>query len=709
MNIRQDARRQIEQAKMLHRQGRLAEAMAIYGDVLARDARWFEPHYLLALANYQQGNAAEAYRLVSRALEVKPRATEALALLAGALLALNRPAEALATCDRILALSPNDVEMACNRAVVLTRLDRIDEAIEQYGEVLVRRPDLVVARFNRGSLLARRARYSDALADFDRVLASVPGHLDALKNQGNVLVQLERRSEALVSYDRILMVRPDDVDALSNRGATLRWLDRNAEAIASYEKALAVNPRHANTLLNYGTLLYEMRRLEAALNLYDRLLALAPNDIDALAGAWSNRGLVLSKLNRHDAALASCDKAVALQPDEPYVYNNRGEVLAKMKRHREALASYEQAVAVNAVGAHLGPRNTLGQDAGRDETLARYDRRAVFDLAQSYFAMGFLRIRLGEWKEGWELYEWRWRTRDIEPLRGAFDCPRWLGKDSLADKAILLHAEQGFGDAILFCRYVPMVEALGARVVVEVPVPLVGLVSTVSPSAHVVAKSSSLRDCDFHCPLSSLPLAFGTTPATVATNIPYLAVHDHKQKEWRERLGAKTKPRVGLVWSGSGKLSNGPDFKRDIPFAQVQRIMMEGVDYYCLQKDIRPADSEVMTTRSDIAVYADMLESFADTAALVSEMDLVISIDTSVAHLAGALGRAAWILLPADSTSSFLTPISGRKECVWYPAARLFTQQHPGDWDSVLSQVTEEQRTFLLATVVAAPPHKGKS
>jgi tetratricopeptide (TPR) repeat protein len=700
MNIRQDTTRQVEEAKMLHRQGRIAEAMAIYGAILARDPHCFEPHYLLALANYQQGNAAEAYRLVSGALKLKPRATEALALLAGILLALNRPAEALATCDRILALSPNDVEAAYNRAVILTGLDRLDEAIEQYGEVLARRPDLVAARFNRGTLLARRARYRDALADLDRVLASAPGHLDALKNRANVLVRLDRRSEALVSYDRILTVRPDDVDALSNRGSTLRSLDRDAEAIASYDKALAMNPRHANTLLNYGNLLYDMRRLEAALSLYDRLLALAPNDIDALAGALSNRGLVLSELNRRDEALASCHKAVTLQPGTAGIYNNRGEVLAKMNRYREALASYEQAIAVNAVGAekHFAPRNMLGQDAGRDEILARYDRMAVFDLAQSYFAMAFLKIRLGEWNEGWDLYEWRWRTKGIEPLRRAFDCPVWLGKDTVADRAILLHAEQGLGDAILFCRYVPMVEALGAKVIVEVPVPLVGLVSTVSPSAHVVAKGGSLPDCDFHCPLSSLPLAFGTTPATVPTNIPYLAIQAHKQKEWRERLGVKTKPRVGLVWSGSGKLSNGPDFKRDIPFAQFQRIMMEGVDYCCLQKDIRPADSEVITNRSDIAVYAHMLDSFADTAALVSEMDLVISIDTSVAHLAGALGRAVWILLPAHSTSSFLAPISGRKECVWYPAARLFTQQHPGDWDSVRSQVTEEQRTFLSAT-----------
>jgi tetratricopeptide (TPR) repeat protein len=700
MNIRQDATRQLEQAKMLHRQGRLAEAMAIYDAVLARDPRWFEPHYLLAFANYQQGNAAEAYRLASRALELKPGAAEALALQAGALLALNRPAEALATCDRILALSPNDVEIACNRAVILTRLDRIDEAIAQYGEVLGRRPDLVAIRFNRGTLLARRGRYRDALADFDRVLASAPGHLDALKNRGNVLARLDRRSEALACYERILAARPDDVDALSNRGATLRSLDRNAEALASYEKALAANPRHANALLNYGNLLYDMRRFAAALGLYDRLLELAPNDINALAGAWSNRGLVLGKLNRPDEALASCDKGVALQPDAAYVYNNRGEVLAKMKKDREALASYQQAIAVNAVGAetHLGPRNMLGQGAGRDEILARYDRTAVFDLAQSYFAMAFLKIRLGEWKEGWEFYEWRWRTKGIEPLRRAFDCPLWLGKDTLADKTILLHAEQGLGDAMLFCRYVPMVEALGAKVVVEVPVPLVGLVSTVSPSAHVVVKGSSLPDCGFHCPLSSLPLAFGTTPATVPAVIPYLAVQAHKQKEWRGRLGVKTKPRVGLVWSGSGKLSSGPDFKRDIPFAQFQRLMMDGVDYCCLQKDIRPADSEVISNRSDIAVYADMLETFADTAALVSEMDLVISIDTSVAHLACALGRAAWILLPADSTSSFLAPISGRKECVWYPAARLFTQQHPDDWDSVLSQVTEQQRTFLLAT-----------
>jgi protein O-GlcNAc transferase len=349
MNIRQDATRQLEQAKMLHRQGRLAEAMAIYGAVLARDPRWFEPHYLLAIANYQQGNAAEAYRLVSSALELKPGAAEALALLAGALLALNRPAEALATCDRILALSPNDVEIACNRAIILTRLDRIDEAIEQYGEVLARRPELVAARFNRGTLLARCARYGDALADFDRVLASVPGHLDALKNQGNVLFQLDRRTEALVSYDRILAVRRDDVDTLSNRGSTLRSLDRNAEAIASYEKALAVNPRHANTLLNYGNLLSDMRRFEAALGLYDRLLELGPNDIDALAARLS----ALRQLYRHSEALATIDRSLAVKPHDADALYYRGLVLDEMDLGDEAAACYDKALAVHPDNAKV--------------------------------------------------------------------------------------------------------------------------------------------------------------------------------------------------------------------------------------------------------------------------------------------------------------------------------------------------------------------
>src|SRR5262252_966633 len=342
MNIRENATRQIEQAKLLHRQGRLAEAMTIYGAVLARDPRWFEPHYLLALANYQQSNAAEAYRLVSRALELKPRAAEALALLAGALLTLNRPTEALATCDRILAFSPNDVEAAYNRAVILAQLDRIDEAIEQYGVVLARRPDLVAARFNRGTLLVRLARYEDALADFNRVLASAPGHLDALKNRGNVLVQLDRRPEALVSYDRILAVRPDDVDALSNRGATLRSLDRDAEALASYEKALVANPRHANTLLNYGNLLFDMRRFEAALNLYDRLLELDQNDIDAFMARIG----ALLRLNRHVETLATLDRSLAVKQQDADALYYRGVVLSQMNRGDEAAACYAEALAV---------------------------------------------------------------------------------------------------------------------------------------------------------------------------------------------------------------------------------------------------------------------------------------------------------------------------------------------------------------------------
>jgi predicted O-linked N-acetylglucosamine transferase (SPINDLY family) len=347
-----DATRLIEQAKVLHRQGRLSEAMSIYGAVMSSEPRRAEPHYLAALAHYQQGNATECHRLVSRALELEPNAAPAQELLAGTLLALDRPAEALPICDRLLAKSPDNVGMACNRAVILGKLDRIDEAIAQYDDVLKRRPEVGTARLDRGTLLARRQRYQEALADFDQILAAVPNHLDALRNRGNVLVKLDRRPEALASYDRILAARPDDVDALSNRGATLRALDRADEALASYERALAANPTHPNALFNHANMLYETGRVEAALDLYDRLLAVVPDDVDALAA----RRNALIRLNRHAEALAAIERSLSIKPRDADALYYRGVVLDELDRNDEAAASYAEALAVdpNHIRAKLG-------------------------------------------------------------------------------------------------------------------------------------------------------------------------------------------------------------------------------------------------------------------------------------------------------------------------------------------------------------------
>jgi len=353
MNVRPDATRLIEQAKVLHRQGRLSEAMSIYGAVMSSEPQRSEPHYLAALAHYQQGNAAESHRLVSRALELEPNSAPALELLAGSLLALGRPAEALDVCDRILGQSWGDnVGMACNRAVILARLDRIDEAIAQYDDVLKRRPDLAAARYDRGTLLARRERYQEALADFDRVLAAAPNHADTLRNRGNVLIKLDRAAEALASYDQILAVRPDDVDALSNRGAALRALDRADEAIASYERALAVNPEHANALLNHANLLYDAGRSDAALELYDRLLGVAPNNLDALAA----RRNTLIRLARHADALATIERSLAIDPRDADAFYYRGLVLDELNLAHEAAGAYAEALALdpNHIRTKLG-------------------------------------------------------------------------------------------------------------------------------------------------------------------------------------------------------------------------------------------------------------------------------------------------------------------------------------------------------------------
>jgi tetratricopeptide (TPR) repeat protein len=343
------------------------------------------------------------------------------------------------------------------KAVSHHKTGDLDRAESIYHTVLSSHPGHSHALTLLGTLYLQRGDRAKGIALIERSLAMNPYQPMAHNSRANALKELERYEEALEDYDRAVTLDPRFADAWSNRGLVLKELGRHQDALTSFDKAIALQPGFALAFNNRANTLKELQRYDEALANYDRALALDKR----FGGAWSNRGLVLSKLNRHAEALASCDKAVALQPEEAYVHNNRGEVLAEMNRPREALASCERAIAVNPVHAelHLGPRDILGS---YNHSLARYDRTAVFDLAQSYFAIAFIKLRLGEWNEGWELYEWRWRTRGIRSSRRKFECPLWLGKENLAGKTILLHAEQGFGDAMLFGPYVPIVEALGA-------------------------------------------------------------------------------------------------------------------------------------------------------------------------------------------------------------------------------------------------------
>jgi tetratricopeptide (TPR) repeat protein len=641
----------IEQAVALHRQGQLGEAERLYHSVLAADPSHFDALHLLGVLMHQRGRSADALDLIAKALAANARSADAHANFGRVLAALGRREEALQSFDNALALKPDHAEALFHRGNMLMALQRPDDALASYDRVLAAAPNYAQAHINRGVALRALKRPADALASHDRALAIKPDAAEAHVNRGNALLDLKRDAEALACYDRALAAQPGNIEAIYNRANALLKLKRYAEALTGYDAVLADAPDHSNALGNRGLALRELKRPEEALACLDRALALEPQQ---KAEAINNRGNVLSDLNRFEEALASFDAALALRPDYTEAMINRGNMLMELRRIGEALASCEAVLA-------LEPDNP-----------------------DAHWNRGLIHLALGDFERGWRDYEWRAKKNEDNDVR-VFDAPRWTGAEPLAGKTILLHAEQGFGDTIQFIRYAPLVAARGARVIVEAPTPLKGLVSAVEGVSGVIARGETVPGCDLHCPLMSLPLAFGTTLDTVPAGVPYLCPPANRVEAWRERLPQKPF-RAGIVWTGNPTHRN--DRNRSIALRSVATLASDSrVQLIGIQKDVRDEDAQALRDSAGIVSLGAELRDFSDTAAVISLLDLVISVDTSVAHLAGALGKPVWIMLPYNGDWRWM--LEGETS-PWYPTARLFRQPTVGDWDSVLARVNSE-------------------
>jgi Flp pilus assembly protein TadD len=463
-----------------------------------------------------------------------------------------------------------------------------------------------------------------------------------------VLATLNRDADALATLDRALVLTPHNAEALNSRGNVLLKLKRPAEALAAFEQAAAAEPRHLGARLNRGNALAELGRFADAIAQYDALLAVIPGHADV----HLNRGNALRGLGRDLDAIAAYDRALAARANYPKALTNRGIALQTLGRHAEALASFRALLAID--------KNH--PDARHNEALAL--------------------LTLGEFRRGFEGYEARWDRTGMPPRR-RFGKPLWLGEFNLARKTILLHSEQGLGDTIQFVRYAPILARSGAKVLLEVQPELKGILARVEGIAGVSGRGEPLPDFDVHCPVGSLPHALGTEPATIPSNIPYLKVNDERAAKWHARLEALASPRVALVWAGSTAHAN--DRNRSIALPRLAPLLQrEHGAFISIQRELRGEDAAMLTQMPRVTHVGDELGDFDDTAAIVSLADLVITVDTSVAHLAGALGRPTWILVPFWPDWRWLLD---RDDSPWYPTVRLFRQPAPGDWEAVIAQV----------------------
>jgi len=551
-----------------------------------------------------------------------------------------------------------DLAQAVEDALALHRQGQLGRAEKAYLRVLKVRRDHFDALHLLGMLKHQTGKAGEAFRLITAALAVNPRSADALSNLGLVLHALRRDADALASFDKALALDPDHAEALNNRGTALLAMKRPAEALAAFERLLAKNPRHVEAQVNRANALLELGRVREAIAGYDALLAAAPRH----AGAWFNRGTALAGLDRFEEAIAAYDRALAIVPGYAKAHNNRGIALRALNRHREALASYAGAIAIQQ------------------------------DFAEARLNQAHALLTLGDLRRGFAEYEWRWKTPGNAPHRRTFPQPLWLGERPPGGKTILIHAEQGLGDTIHFARYATPLARAGARVIVQAAPALAAVLASVEGATSVVASGDRLPRFDLHCPLASLPLACKTDLGGIPADIPYVAAPADRLAKWRERIDGLARPRIALAWSGSAAHAN--DRHRSIALSRLAPLLASaGARFVSVQRDVRGGDAPMLAS-APVAHVGDELADFADTAAVLALCDLTISVDSAVAHLAAAMGRPTWILLPFSPDWRWMLE---REDSPWYPTSRLFRQPAIGDWQSVIARVKSELAGFAAA------------
>lgn len=602
-----------------------------------------------AVAFMRQGEFAAAETCFRKLLRYEPRNADVCHLAGLTIARLERPLEAVTLLRRAVSINGNSADIHFDLAITLKELGRDEEALASLDRSLALAPDLAEAHYHRGAILLKLKAPESAAMAFRQAILLQPDFALAHNDLGYSLSQLEKHQDALISYQKAVSLEPDSGNFLLNTGNALCANQRHAEALVIVDRVLHLKPDdpvarnlNARALLGLG-------RMEEALAILEALLAENPTDTAALG----SQATALLTLGRYEQALAIAEAARAAMPDQAATHYTCGYVLAHSNRLEEALASYGQAV-------RLDPDHTYGA-----------------------WAYALTLLTLGRFDEGWSAYEARNRRPEIFTKR-QFPQPLWLGQETIKGKRLFVYWEQGFGDTIHFSRYVLLAASAGASIAFAVQNPLLRLIRSCFEGVTVIAQNEIPTDFDLHCPLLSMPLGFGTRLETIPS-MPggYLKARDEDIAFWQHKL-VPARRRIGLVWSGSTGHLN--DMNRSLPLALLQGLVQPDSMWVSLQKEVRNTDRPALEAMGLMDPSAQ-LQDFADTAALISALDLVITVDTAVAHLAGALGKACWLMLPFAPDFRWLMD---REDTPWYPGMRLFRQQKPRDWHDVIARMRAE-------------------
>lgn len=612
-----------------------------------------ETSFESAYAAHRDGRLDDAERGYRATLDIDPAHVDALHLLGVLRHQLGAHAEAADLVGRAANLRPQDAALQLNLGNALKALGQLDGAIERFRNALTLAPTFPLAHYNLGNAYAAAGRHEDAADAFQKSLRLQPANASSHNNLGNALHALGRHEDAIACFQRALELQPGHAGAHNNLGMALNSLDRADEAAAQFRAAIAAQPRFVAAHFNLANTLNATGQHAEASAVFEAVLALQPQFPPALFGL----GNALAAMGRPKEALPHFERVVGLDPKFALAWLSLGTTHHALGAHAAAVRGFDQAL-------RLRP-----------------------DLASAHMNRAVSWLTLGDFTRGLPEYEWRLKAMGQLATQ---TLPRWNG-EPIEKHTLLVHAEQGFGDTLQFARFVPLAAQRAAHVVLEVQPQLVPILAPAALEWRVtlIAQGTPRPQAGLQCPLLSLPLALGTDVDTIPARTPYLSVPPNYRRKWRGSIGGHAKRKIGLAWSGRAQQQEN----RTMSLEELEPLFaLNGIDWIILQPELSTADRaalDVHPRASTIHRFDERIGDFGDTAAIIERLDAVVSIDTSIAHLAGALRKPLWLMLPFAADWRWFVD---EPRSAWYPGAHLVRQPEPGAWAEVVANVANELR-----------------
>lgn len=593
-------------------------------------------------------------------------------------------AKALSVLEPLQNIVQNVPELHFLLGIAYSICEKHAKAISEFDKVIQMMPLNAGALINKAIALKKLGKLDAAIASFDRAIELSNGFSEAYLGKANVLLELGEVEAAISLYHQVINVDPTNADAYSNLGKIYAKQNNLNEAKILFEKSLEINPLDSIAWNDLGQVLFLQKNHAQAKSAFQNAIDQDLKNADA----YINLGNLYLDLNNFELAVSFYEDSIKQNPINSKAYCNLAFAYAKQKKYIDAIDYYHKSIHCDESNskAYEGLAGCYLDNNDFERATPTYKKSIELDPNNynSVLNLAFIQLALGDYENGWAGYESRRFAKMVKSKPRDFAAELWLGDKDISNKLVLLHHEQGLGDTIQMLRYVPLIKELGATPILLVPNSIRTIAGTVLQDLKVIGEGNEIPNIDYQCPLMSLPFAFKTDLSTIPNSVPYLRSSIKTVKKFNGVSKNNGKLKIGISWSGSEQHAN--DINRSIPLAKLMPLFNSNVEFHSLHNEYRVSDLSLMTEIQNLYDHSALLNDFDDTAGLIMNMDLVISVDTSVAHLAGALGHKLWVLIPYSSDFRWLL---NRIDSPWYPTARLFRQPEIGNWDSVVREIKE--------------------